>query len=150
MLLKIFLKKIILIILIIYNLFFVIGAILSPVLSHLGLYNLAAKITFLFVGSCHQNPLRSFYLFGYPFALCARCFGVYLSCTTSSIFLLMNKFHLNKFLFLFLIAFTIFDITLNTIFSIDTGNILRFFAGISIGLIITTITQYLLEKGENI
>lgn len=145
-----FIIKIILFFLFIYSLFFMTGAILSPILSHFELYNLSAKITFLFVGSCHQNPLRSFYLFGYPFALCARCFGVYLSCTISSIFLLMNKFHLNKFLFLFLISFAIFDITLNTIFSIDTGNILRFLAGISIGLIITTIIQYLLEKGENI
>jgi uncharacterized membrane protein len=26
---------------------------------------------------CHQIPARSFYLSGHPFAICARCFGLY-------------------------------------------------------------------------
>ncbi len=26
---------------------------------------------------CHQNPARSFFLWGYPLAVCARCLGVY-------------------------------------------------------------------------
>jgi uncharacterized membrane protein len=27
---------------------------------------------------CHQRPERSFFLFGYPLAVCARCTGIYL------------------------------------------------------------------------
>lgn len=26
---------------------------------------------------CHQQPARSFFLFGFPLAVCARCFGIY-------------------------------------------------------------------------
>lgn len=26
---------------------------------------------------CHQNPSRSFHLFGFPLAVCARCLGIY-------------------------------------------------------------------------
>jgi len=31
----------------------------------------------VFSGFCHQRPERSFHLFGYKMAVCARCFGVY-------------------------------------------------------------------------
>jgi len=27
--------------------------------------------------ACHQNPLRSFWYWGYPMALCGRCIGIY-------------------------------------------------------------------------
>jgi len=31
-----------------------------------------------FAPLCHQRPDRSFYAFGYPWAVCARCSGIYL------------------------------------------------------------------------
>jgi len=31
----------------------------------------------IFSPICHQNPSRSFFLFGYPLGVCARCFGIY-------------------------------------------------------------------------
>ena len=31
----------------------------------------------IFSPICHQNPSRCFFLFEYPLAVCARCFGVY-------------------------------------------------------------------------
>ena len=30
-----------------------------------------------FSGVCHQRPERSFFLFGHPLAVCARCCGIY-------------------------------------------------------------------------
>ena len=30
-----------------------------------------------FSAACHQMPERSFHLFGFPLAVCARCFGLY-------------------------------------------------------------------------
>ena len=32
----------------------------------------------IFSPLCHQNPARSFFFFGYPLAVCARCLGIYL------------------------------------------------------------------------
>ncbi len=31
----------------------------------------------VFSPTCHQIPARCFYIFGYPMAVCARCFGIY-------------------------------------------------------------------------
>ncbi len=145
-----FLKKLIIKIISIYSAFFVIGAILTPIYSYFGLYNLSAKMAFVFVGSCHQNPLRSFTLFGYPFALCSRCFGVYLACTIASLFLLKNKFNINKLITVLIILFIVIDLSLNIVFSINTGNLVRFFAGFALGVIGVKIIQYLMLKGENI
>jgi len=32
----------------------------------------------LFSPICHQNPARSFFIFGYPLAVCSRCLGIYI------------------------------------------------------------------------
>lgn len=32
----------------------------------------------IFSPICHQNPSRSFLLFGYPLGVCARCLGIYI------------------------------------------------------------------------
>ncbi len=37
----------------------------------------AGFIYALFSPTCHQIPGRCFYAFGYPMAVCARCFGIY-------------------------------------------------------------------------
>lgn len=37
----------------------------------------AGFIYALFSPTCHQIPTRCFYAFGYPMAVCARCFGIY-------------------------------------------------------------------------
>jgi uncharacterized membrane protein len=38
---------------------------------------LPACIRFAYSNACHQIPERSFFLFGEPFAVCARCYGIY-------------------------------------------------------------------------
>src|SRR6267143_3530296 len=35
---------------------------------------------------CHQIPERSFFIAGHPFAVCARCFGLYAGFTLATIF----------------------------------------------------------------
>ena len=34
---------------------------------------------------CHQEPARSFILFGHPLAVCARCFGIYAGFTAGAL-----------------------------------------------------------------
>ena len=50
---------------------------MAPYLSSSG-YSLAALAIFWFFSPvCHQDPARSFWLFGVPVAVCARCLGIY-------------------------------------------------------------------------
>ena len=54
------------------------AAMMSPYLAASG-YSLAALTIFWFFSPvCHQDPTRSFWIFGAPVAVCARCIGIYL------------------------------------------------------------------------
>jgi len=50
--------------------------ILAPYLKSKSL-SLNVFVYAIFSPVCHQIPSRSFFLFGYPLAVCCRCFGVY-------------------------------------------------------------------------
>jgi uncharacterized membrane protein len=50
---------------------------IPPILAMLGLKAEASGIRFLFSLICHQSPERMFHAFGYPFAVCHRCCGIY-------------------------------------------------------------------------
>ena len=86
-----------------YSAYFFIGSTLAPILAHYQYYDLSAKLTSLFIYSCHQQPDRSFWLMGYPVALCCRCYGVYLTTMIASIFAIFNKLKINKYLIIILV-----------------------------------------------
>lgn len=123
-----------------YSAFFFIGSTLTPITAHFKFYDLSAKLTSLYVYSCHQQPDRSFWLLGYPVSLCCRCYGVYISTTISSIFAIFNKLKISKFAIILLILISVVDIFINLGIrtnSHNTGNFVRFSVGIMIGLLIT-------------
>lgn len=125
--------KTLLILLAIYSLFFITGAILAPILAHFGYYNLAGKLDFIFFPVCHRNPARVFHIFNYPLSICARCFGTYLGTFLACILTLTKH---DKLKFAPILTYLTLDMSLNYIFKIDTGNFSRFLAGICLGLII--------------
>jgi uncharacterized membrane protein len=51
--------------------------LLAPVAKANGFENIAAPIYKFFSFICHQIDSRSFHVENHPFAVCARCFGVY-------------------------------------------------------------------------
>ena len=58
-------------------LFFVSLIVVAP-LAHTHGYNSSAFVLYQMFGRvCHQIPERAFYLEGHPFAVCARCTGIY-------------------------------------------------------------------------
>jgi len=125
-----------------YSAYFFIGGTLAPIMAHFKHYELSAKLTSLFLYSCHQQPDRSFWILGYPMALCCRCFGVYFATTFLSIYSIFNKLKINKLTIIILILISLIDIFVNLKLEINTGNITRFVAGIIIGiLIIFTINE---------
>ena len=59
-------------------LFFVSLIVVAP-LAHAHRYHSSAFVLYeMFSRVCHQLPERAFYFEGHPFAVCARCTGIYL------------------------------------------------------------------------
>lgn len=143
-------KKIVTVFFLVYSLFFVIGSTLSPIFAHLKLYEYSSIFTGLYMNVCHQQPDRSFWILGYPVALCCRCYGFYLGVVLSALISLLNSFRVNIKIFVLLLALIIFDIVFNVIFKISTGNIIRFIVGIMMGIVFVVIINYLFDyKKEN-
>lgn len=136
-----------------YSLFFVIASTLAPVMAHYGHYELSAKLTSMFMYSCHQQPDRTFWFLGYPMALCCRCYGVYIGTAISSIFAIYNKLKINKYLVMLFVLISGIDIYINYGMGIrvhNTGNVTRFIVGIMMGLLITIGINALfnIKKGD--
>ncbi|MCM1266110.1 MAG: DUF2085 domain-containing protein [Candidatus Gastranaerophilales bacterium] len=144
-------KNLIILIFSIYSLYFVLGSTLAPVMAYFHHYELSAKLTSMYIYSCHQEPTRTFWVLGYPMALCCRCFGFYLGVVVSGVVAIFDRLKLSLKIFLFLLVLTSIDILINYGFGIrtyNTGNITRFIAGIMMGLLFVATLQYLIERME--
>ena len=139
----------IIILLCLYSLYFIIGSTLAPIFSDFKMYALADKMRFLYANSCHQQPDRSFWILGYPIALCCRCYGVYFSTFIYGIFVVIRKIKLPWKIFFSIFSIDFIDIFLN-LKIIDTSNIIRFLAGILIGILFIDVLYKLLniKNGE--
>jgi len=58
---------------------FILPALLAPYLASVGAYWPSRVIYVIYRFTCHQLPERSFFLFGYKMAICARCTAIYTS-----------------------------------------------------------------------
>jgi uncharacterized membrane protein len=54
------------------------AALMAPYLATAGYSLSALAVGWFFSPVCHQDPARSFWIFGAPIAICARCLGIYL------------------------------------------------------------------------
>lgn len=134
----------------VYSLFFLIGSILAPIMAHFKQYDISGVLTATYMFSCHQRPERSFWIFGYPIALCCRCLGFYLGVVLSSLIAIIKKWNISFKLFCVLSVFVLIDILSNYMFKISTHNIVRFIIGIIMGFLFINLICYGFEyaKGE--
>jgi uncharacterized membrane protein len=65
---------------------FALTAVAVPYLLTRGYPAIAFPLQHAFSLICHQRPERSFYLFGAPIAVCARCLGIYLGAAVGLLF----------------------------------------------------------------
>lgn len=94
-----------------------------------------------FTPVCHQIPERSFELFGFPMAVCARCFGIYAGFLAGMVlYAIRRSFSTvrlpNTALFLTLSAPIVCDTAANVFGLWHTSNTLRFFLGLAWGAIL--------------
>ena len=143
-------KKIIFLFLFVYSAFFFAGSSLAPIMAGMGQYEFSAKLTSLYMYSCHQQPDRSFWILGYPVSLCCRCYGVYFSTMICSLFVFLDKFKIKKLILLLIIFVSLADLFFNFVIGYNTGNITRFIMGIFMGIIIVAfINKIFSSKGGN-
>jgi uncharacterized membrane protein len=62
-----------------------IAIIAAPMLEAHGHFLASALLYECFAPVCHQNPSRSFFLFGYKWAVCHRCSGIYFGLFVASL-----------------------------------------------------------------
>ena len=140
---KLIFKRTFFVVLCLYSLFFVLGSILSPIMAHCHNYDISGKLTSLYMFSCHQRPERSFWIFGYPVALCCRCLGFYIGVVTSSIAALLEKLHIKLTYILVFLLVTTLDITLNYFLKITTMNIQKFLIGMIMGYLFVAFIYFI-------
>lgn len=145
LLLEVNIKKFILLLFALYSLFFVIGSVVAPLAAHYKFYELSAKLTSLFMFSCHQRPDRTFWLAGYPVALCCRCLGFYSGVFISATVSICEKFKIVLKYFVLIFLFSLADILLNFLLNINTGNYIRFLAGFALGISFVIVVSSLFE-----
>ena len=136
----------------IYSLFFIIGSTFAPLMAHLHKYDLSARLTTLYMFSCHQQPNRSFWIFNYPMALCCRCYGFYIGTAITSLLLLIKEIKINIKIISIMSLIVIFDLAVNYFNkNYNTGNFVRFTVGLIMGtLFILIVNQIVKIRREKI
>jgi uncharacterized membrane protein len=99
---------------------------------------LPACVRFGFSNACHQIPERSFFLFGEPMAVCARCYGVYAgyAAGTAAWFLLRKRLKSGTpkpALFVACLAPAAVDFVLSHLGLFESSNGLRMLTGSAAG-----------------
>lgn len=87
-----------------YALYFVFGAFMAPHAAHSHQFELADQFYGIFSASCQQQASRSFWLEGYPMALCARCLGNYIGFILAGLVWLVRPKSITTKLFLLLLV----------------------------------------------
>jgi uncharacterized membrane protein len=90
---------------------------------------------------CHQKPTRSFFIFGHPVAVCARCLGIYLGFLGGLVVYPLNRGFSrlrlpDKRFFFAVSAPIVLDTAANVLGFWNTSNAIRFALGFSWGLIL--------------
>ena len=113
----------------------------APILAKQALYSPSSVIYFLFSAVCHQMPERSFMFEGFPFAVCHRCFGIYLGLAIGS--LIKFPFHSYRTCRIWIAAASlplIFDLAFPLTGLGNNVPVSRFLTGILFGVMLASIS----------
>jgi uncharacterized membrane protein len=130
----------------IYCLSFLIGGLVTPVLIRFGFPSMADGLYDLFSAACQQRPTRTFWMAGYPLALCSRCMGVYSGIAISSLLCLnRDAFRVSVGLIVGLVLFAVGE-KLAEWSGCVADNTVRFVAGLALGESLFLLVHFLVGK----
>lgn len=140
------LSKIFFILLILYTSIFIICGFGAPFAAYFKDFKLANDFYTLMALSCHQNPLRSFWILNYPMALCARCIGIYTGTIFTSTFVLFQKIKVNRTVIIALCSVVLFEFFFKNTLVFMFNNQVRFVNGVICGFMFVLILNLLFER----
>lgn len=108
------------------------AALIAPYFSTHGFYIAALLLQRGFALVCHQRPERSFWIFGAPVAVCARCLGIYFSAAIG--LLLRTSRQLALRLLVTAAALNLFDAFIELAGLHGNWKLLRFGMGLLLGV----------------
>jgi uncharacterized membrane protein len=126
-----------------------VAAVLSPILSYLGLDIIARPIFYTMHVICAQTPSHSFYIFGHQLCLCERCLAIYSAMFFSSLFFLVRQRRMPglRFWQLALLSVPMALDGFTQMFGLRESNWeLRLFTGALFGIAVIWFTLPLVEK----
>lgn len=118
--------------LLLYACYFLLGSFAAPLFVHNHQAEMADYVYGVFSSSCQQQPSRTFWLLGYPMALCARCTGIYTGFVLMGLRWLKGGLHPTKLLFGVLLAIGLGE-KLMEWFLWEANNWVRFGSGLAFG-----------------
>jgi uncharacterized membrane protein len=122
------------------SVFWLAAIVAAPYLRSRGLGS-AGFFYACFASTCHQIPSRSFALWGFPMAVCARCFGIYTGFAAGVLLYPFRRgFSAPALPSLKMFAFVSMPIVIDTAGNFlklwDTGSLFRFLTGFIWGMIL--------------
>lgn len=120
----------------------------APLLAAFGLSKLSFLNYFVFHLACHQNPNRSFWVCGYPMAVCARCSGIYtgvfsgwLLCRFRLRFRNLIEKSLTRTKLVVCFAPLLADVVLHTFFEVPDWSLIRAATGFVAGCAVSSFVS---------
>ncbi len=125
---------------------FVAGALEAPLLSYLDPPWISKLVYGVYGFFCHQQPSRSFFLFGSQVAICSRCLAFYSSILLVGLIVSLRNFRPLSAVSAFALAFpAVADVTLQAVHLTESTNLIRTTTGLLLGM---AVSLYLLPRAK--
>lgn len=130
------------------GLFFLVGGLLPPLGVKCGQPIMADWLYEVFSASCQQQPTRTFWILGYPMALCARCIGVYLGFSSGALYcsIQQQRVTLSGFVIVVLVTVAFGEKLLEWSNLWLANNTVRLLSGIGLGFLIFLLVSWVMSS----
>jgi uncharacterized membrane protein len=123
---------------------FLLGGLLPPVFVKTGQPTIADCLYEVFSASCQQQSTRTFWMLGYPMALCARCLGAYCGFAGLALYSVVRKQIAIAPIIVLLSALLAFGEKVMEWTLWPANNALRFIAGIGLGFLVFIFVSWVM------